>query len=97
MRFQKEITVRHKKLSIALSFVLVAAIAALLFLRSTVADAQSHRQNVDKTLPSIPKVWGSCRGAAGQHLIFEGADGTIRLVNLDSVEDIRVVVTLTRK
>ncbi len=33
---------------------------------------------------AIPKAWGSCKGSTATNLlIFEGSDGTIRLVNFD--------------
>jgi hypothetical protein len=33
---------------------------------------------------SIPKAWGKCIGAAGERLIFEDGNGTLRMVVYDT-------------
>jgi hypothetical protein len=58
--------------SIAILVALVVGAALNNILHIQAAQAQASR--------TIPKSWGTVKGAAGEHLIFEDSAGTIRLV-----------------
>ena len=50
----------------------------------------NHSQAADLPSCIIPKDYGSVKAAGSTYLVFEGSDGTIRLVN-DACQTVRVI------
>jgi hypothetical protein len=69
-------------------------VAVILALGLSVGIGLSLRSNYSQAadLPScvIPKDYGSVKAAGSTYLVFEGSDGTIRLVN-DACQTVRVI------
>jgi len=69
-------------------------VAVILALGLSVGIGLSLRSNYSQAadLPScvIPKDYGSVKAAGSTYLVFEGSDGTIRLVS-DACQTVRVI------